>query len=274
MHVLTWILTGIAAGWLTGYALKGRGYGLFGNLLIGVSGGIVGGWIFHSLGVTAVGNAGEQVLVALVGGVVLVSLVRALDQAARQAGALAGQARSGVMGTDLETQIKRLADLERGVLSQFLRRAPVARDPNVVFEEQLTFGQRVADQVAVFGGSWTFIGLFGVVMMLWMWVNLRAERPFDPFPFILLNLVLSCLAAMQAPVIMMSQNRQAAKDRLEAQSDYQVNLKAEMEILALHSKLDELREGERRELVELQQRHQALVDRLERLLRMHEDGAE
>ena len=156
------------------------------------------------------------------------------------------------------------------MLTQFLRRTPVARDLNKAFEAQITFGQRLADHVAAFGGSWTFILLFALVIALWVSINLRPET-FDPYPFILLNLVLSTLAALQAPVIMMSQNRQAAKDRLDAQNDYEVNLKSEMEIMALHAKLDELREGERRELAELQQRHQALVDRLERLLRFHEE---
>ena len=129
------------------------------------------------------------------------------------------------------------------VLKQWQERKPVARDVNEVFEEQMTFGQRVADAVAAFGGSWTFIGLFLAAMAMWMLFNSRGARPFDPFPFILLNLVLSCLAALQAPVIMMSQNRQSAKDRVDAQHDYAVNLKAEMEVLGLHEKLDELRDA-------------------------------
>jgi CRP/FNR family cyclic AMP-dependent transcriptional regulator len=101
-------------------------------------------------------------------------------------------------------------------------------------EEQLTFGQRVADRVAAFGGSWPFIIIFGTVMFLWMGSNIMLLRkPFDPYPFILLNLALSTVAAIQAPIIMMSQNRQASKDKLLAENDYQVNLKAEMEIEAL-----------------------------------------
>ena len=100
-------------------------------------------------------------------------------------------------------------------------------------EENLTFGQRVADRVASFGGSWPFIWLFGVIMVMWMGINVARFTSFDPYPFILLNLVLSTLAALQAPVIMMSQNRQASKDKLLAQNDYQVNLKAELEIAAL-----------------------------------------
>ncbi|HKB78408.1 MAG TPA: DUF1003 domain-containing protein, partial [Thermoanaerobaculia bacterium] len=100
-------------------------------------------------------------------------------------------------------------------------------------EERLTFGQRIADRVATFGGSWPFIFLFGTIMVAWMGVNIVALTHFDPYPFILLNLVLSTLAAIQAPIIMMSQNRQASKDKLLAENDYQVNRKAEMEISAL-----------------------------------------
>jgi CRP/FNR family cyclic AMP-dependent transcriptional regulator len=100
-------------------------------------------------------------------------------------------------------------------------------------EEQMTFGQRVADRVAAFGGSWPFIFIFSVIMTLWMAINVVNIAHFDPYPFILLNLVLSSVAALQAPVIMMSQNRQSSKDKLLAENDYQVNLKAEMEITAL-----------------------------------------
>ena len=100
-------------------------------------------------------------------------------------------------------------------------------------EEALTFGQRVADRVAKFGGSWPFIGLFSAIMFVWMSVNIARLASFDPYPFILLNLALSTIAALQAPIIMMSQNRQSSKDKLLAENDYQVNLKAEMEIEAL-----------------------------------------
>lgn len=106
------------------------------------------------------------------------------------------------------------------------------------FADQLTFGQRLADRVAALGGSWTFISLFGAVLFLWIALNwfllLRLNSTFDPYPYILLNLVLSMLAAIQAPVILMSQNRQAHRDRLDAEHDYEVNLKAELEIMALH----------------------------------------
>ena len=125
-----------------------------------------------------------------------------------------------------------------------LLRSRVSRNLNEEEEERLTFGQRVADRVATFGGSWTFILLFGGFLLTWMGVNaiLLAQRAFDPYPFILLNLALSALAALQAPVIMMSQNRQSIKDRLRADLDYQINLKAELEVAQLHGKIDRVYE--------------------------------
>lgn len=126
-----------------------------------------------------------------------------------------------------------------------LVRLHVSRNVNVEEEERLTLGDRVADRVAQFGGSWTFIIAFSVVLLLWMVLNTWVfyARPFDPYPFILLNLVLSTLAALQAPIIMMSQNRLSAKDRLKADLDYQVNLKAELEVAQLHHKMDRLYES-------------------------------
>ncbi|HUL69759.1 MAG TPA: DUF1003 domain-containing protein [Gemmatimonadales bacterium] len=120
-----------------------------------------------------------------------------------------------------------------------LLRTQVSRNVNVEVEESLTLGQRVADMVASFGGSWPFIIFFGVFLTVWMILNVEMSgRAWDPYPFILLNLVLSTLAAIQAPVIMMSQNRQAFKDRLQAEQDYKVNLKAELEVAELHRKID------------------------------------
>jgi CRP/FNR family transcriptional regulator, cyclic AMP receptor protein len=117
------------------------------------------------------------------------------------------------------------------------------RNVNEIADEKMTFGERVADLVARFGGSWTFIIAFGVFLAIWMAVNTVwiLTQPPDPFPYIFLNLILSCLAALQAPVIMMSQNRQASKDRLQADQDYQVNIKAEFAIQQLHRKLDDMR---------------------------------
>ena len=125
-----------------------------------------------------------------------------------------------------------------------LLRSHVTRNPNVEEEERLTFGERIADRVASFGGSWTFIILFAVVLLIWVVLNtiILASKAFDAYPYILLNLFLSMLAALQAPVIMMSQNRQSAKDRLKADLDYEVNMKAELEVAQLHRKIDRLTE--------------------------------
>ena len=128
----------------------------------------------------------------------------------------------------------------------------------------MTFGERLADSVAQFGGSWTFIMIFGGILVTWMGINvvILRSRAFDPYPFILLNLVLSTLAALQAPIIMMSQNRQAEKDRLHAQQDYEINLMAEVEIRDLHDKLDSLRYKQWHELWHLQQRQLQLLELL------------
>ncbi|MFN4141611.1 DUF1003 domain-containing protein [Aestuariivirga sp.] len=144
---------------------------------------------------------------------------------------------------------------ERHVIERVAKRVAVSRDVSAHFEGSRTFGERLADRIAAFGGSWTFIMIFGLAIAAWVTANgvLIARwgaEPFDPYPFILLNLFLSLVAAIQAPIIMMSQNRQAAKDRLQASHDYEVNLKAEIEIMALHEKLDEMRQTDLRELIE------------------------
>lgn len=119
----------------------------------------------------------------------------------------------------------------------------------------LTLGQKVADKIADFGGSWSFIIAFFSFIVLWMLVNIvqLLANPFDPFPFILLNLILSCLAAIQAPIIMMSQNRQEQKDRLRSEHDYKINLKAELEIKLLHDKIDHLMMSQNKRLLEIQE---------------------
>ena len=172
------------------------------------------------------------------------------------------------MTVDLQGLLRALGERDRGILAHMLRRTRVTRDPNVVFDERLTFGDRLADRVAAFGGSWTFIVLFLGTMGVWMLRNVEATAPFDPYPFILLNLVLSCLAALQAPVIMMSQNRQAQKDRMHAQQDYEVNLMAEIEIRDLHDKLDSLRFKQWHELWHIQKRQ---IELLEHLCERHQD---
>jgi len=143
-----------------------------------------------------------------------------------------------------------------GALAKRIRRADYllkqrVQDPNKIIEERVTFGERVADAVAAFGGSWRFILMFLGGMSIWILLNLSMGLHFDPYPFILLNLMLSMLAALQAPVIMMSQNRQDAKDRIRSEADYRVNVKAEVEIAELHEKLDQLRGELKLELLAL-----------------------
>ena len=148
-----------------------------------------------------------------------------------------------------------LSSLEQAVVTSLARNDMLASDTDAEFEQKLTLGERVADRIADFGGSWPFLFMFGGFILLWMIVNsvLLFVRPFDPYPYILLNLCLSCLAAVQAPVIMMSQNRQEARDRLQSQNDYRVNLKAEMEIRHLHEKLDHLILHQWERLLEIQE---------------------
>ncbi len=145
--------------------------------------------------------------------------------------------------------------LDREVARSIARQDTIAMDTDSAFREERDLGARAADGVAAFGGSWSFIGLFAFVLVAWMAVNIAmgAAGAFDPYPFILLNLVLSCLAAVQAPIIMMSQKRQEAKDRLRSQSDYRVNLKAELEIRHLHDKIDHLLTRQWERLAEIQQ---------------------
>ena len=135
---------------------------------------------------------------------------------------------------------------ERAVIEKCVRRLAVSRNVNVDMETNSTFGQRLADKVASVGGSWGFIIAFGCVLFGWMIFNtaLLMSHAFDPYPYILLNLLLSTLASVQAPIILMSQNRAATRDRLVANHDYEVNLKAEIEIAALHDKLDQIRSQE------------------------------
>ena len=138
-----------------------------------------------------------------------------------------------------------LPPAEQRILRRIARRAHVSRDVSDA-PPSLTFGQRLSDKVAAFGGSWTFIIMFGVFLVVWAVLNsvILSQKAFDPYPYIFLNLILSMVAALQAPVIMMSQNRLSAHDRLAAQHDYEVNLKAELEIMRLHEKVDQLRTGQ------------------------------
>ena len=166
----------------------------------------------------------------------------------------------------LETEKGELSALEEEVVRSLKEHETLSRNINVEFDRELTFGERIADRVAEFGGSWRFITSFAAVLAAWIAVNSLAllRQPFDPYPYILLNLVLSCLAALQAPVIMMSQNRQEARDRLRAEHDYRVNLKAELEIRHLNAKLDLLLTHQWQRLLEIQQIQMEIIEEVAR----------
>jgi uncharacterized membrane protein len=178
-----------------------------------------------------------------------------LDRNASIAGSELNAYRERYISEYLSEQIGELSDLETNVLESLSDNTILSDKLQEDDEQQdFTLGQRVADKVASFGGSWTFIISFGVFLLIWIAVNaiVLSDRGFDPYPFILLNLILSCLAAMQAPVIMMSQNRQEEKDRDRAKKDYMINLKSELEIRMLHEKIDHLIMHQQRELLEIQ----------------------
>ena len=164
----------------------------------------------------------------------------------------------------LETEKGELSTLEERVLRSLKEQELLSKNINIEFDQQLTIGERLADKLAEYAGSWGFVISFFGALLLWIAINsaVLILRPFDPYPFILLNLVLSCLAAIQAPIIMMSQNRQEAKDRLRSEHDYSVNLKAELEIRHLHEKLDHLLMKQWQRLLEIQEIQMELMEEL------------
>jgi len=150
----------------------------------------------------------------------------------------------------LDMDYEDIPERERRVIERVAKRVVISRHADSEHSAGLSFGDRVADKMASFGGSWTFLALFMACLLTWVFVNsVMLVRGFDPYPYILLNLFLSMLASVQAPIIMMSQNRHAARDRVRANHDYEVNLKAEIEIMALHEKLDEMRSKDMAELL-------------------------
>jgi uncharacterized membrane protein len=168
---------------------------------------------------------------------------------------------------------ERAAHIEKQLLDKVRRRERVSKNVAVIAEQQLTFGERVSDRLAEVAGSWSFIFAFGLTMGVWIFVNTIAfVHHWDKYPYILLNLMLSMLAAIQAPVIMMSQHRQEDRDRLRAEHDYEVNLKAEIEVQQLHQKLDELRERQWNDLLALQQQQIDLLQAQLALLRGHAEN--
>ena len=154
----------------------------------------------------------------------------------------------------LESNKGEITTLENEVIDSLKHQELLSSDINAAFDRQLTFGEKLSDRIAEFGGSWRFIIIFTGILLIWITINsaLIIWKPFDPYPFILLNLVLSCLAALQAPIIMMSQNRQEDKDRMRLEHDYIINLKAELEIRHLHEKIDHLLKNQWERLLEIQ----------------------
>ena len=165
------------------------------------------------------------------------------------------------------SKYEKLTEQQKHVAHHITERTPISTNVFQDLSTRSTFGEKMADKVASFGGSWTFISIFMGVMVIWIFLNSfilikLVKGSFDPYPYILLNLVLSMLAAIQAPIILMSQNRQAYKDRLSAEHDYEVNLKAELEIIGLHEKMDSLREKQWSELISIQQEQLRLLSQL------------
>ena len=159
-----------------------------------------------------------------------------------------------------------LALIDRDVMNAIKNNSILSENIQEENETEITYGEKIADKVAAFGGSWMFIITFFSFILLWMIINIYflASDPFDPYPFILLNLILSCLAAIQAPIIMMSQNRQEQKDRQRSEHDYKINLKAELEIKLLSEKMDHLLVHQNNKLLEIQE---VQIDYLEDLLK-------
>ncbi len=177
-----------------------------------------------------------------------------------------GNARKEYVKEVLQDEIGELSSLDEEVVESLRQHEILSSDLSKEFERKLTFGEQLSDNIAEFGGSWKFIISFGAVLVVWIIINaaILMTRAWDPYPFILLNLILSCLAALQAPIIMMSQNRAAIRDRLHADNDYKINLKAELEIRHLHEKIDHLLRRQYNRLFEIQQIQIELLEELGR----------
>ncbi|MBI5844345.1 MAG: DUF1003 domain-containing protein [Deltaproteobacteria bacterium] len=175
----------------------------------------------------------------------------------------------------IRTEKGQLTDLENEVIKSLKEGEIFAHDPIKDLVEHLTLGQKMADKIAEFGGSWGFISIFGVILFSWMGINthILLSKPFDPYPFIFLNLMLSCIAAIQAPVIMMSQKRQEARDRESSMHDYQINLKAELEIRNIQQKLDHLMSSQWDRLLELQTLQMDLMEEVRAAVAVFRENA-
>ncbi len=157
-----------------------------------------------------------------------------------------------------------LSEFEKEVFDSIVDRDILSKDVDAAYETKSSWGEKLSDKIAKFGGSWPFIIIFLLFILIWMIINviILSSRSFDPYPFILLNLVLSCIAAIQAPVIMMSQNRQESKDRARSMHDYQINLKAEVEIRRLHDKMDHLLKEQGMRMLEIQQIQMEMIEEI------------
>ena len=175
-----------------------------------------------------------------------------------------GRVRRDYVKEVLQDELGELSALDQEVVDSLQRQEILSQNISREFEKELTYGERLSDRIASFGGSWRFIIIFGAVLVVWIVINtvVLATRAFDPYPFILMNLILSCLAAIQAPIIMMSQNRAEARDRARAENDYKVNLKAELEIRHLHEKIDHLLRKQYNRLFEIQEIQIELLEEL------------
>ncbi|MEZ4873886.1 MAG: DUF1003 domain-containing protein [Flavobacteriaceae bacterium] len=184
------------------------------------------------------------------------------------------QYRENYISTYLLKEVGELSSLEEDVLKTIQRNETITTKIDDAIEDQkLSLGQKLADNVASFGGSWTFISLFSAFIFVWIVSNVYflLNKGFDPYPFILLNLILSCIAALQAPVIMMSQNRQEEKDRERAKQDYMINLKSELEIRLLHEKIDHLIIHQQQELLNIQQLQVDMMDDIMKQIKNHKE---
>ncbi len=160
----------------------------------------------------------------------------------------------------------KIEKLEEEVVNSIHESDLLSKNSNVSYSEKTSVGAKISDNVAKFGGSWKFIIIFFVILLLWIFINtiFLFRKNFDPYPFILLNLILSCIAAIQAPIIMMSQNRQEAKDRFRSENDYKVNLKAEIEIRTLHEKIDHLLLDQWSRMMQIQQVQLDMLEELQK----------
>jgi len=166
------------------------------------------------------------------------------------------------MATLLKDEVGELSKIDVEVLDSISKNELLSKDIESDLDENITFGNRLSDKIAEFGGSWSFIISFFTLLFIWILINLAffVSQPFDPYPFILLNLILSCIASIQAPLIMMSQNRKESKDRQRSIQDYKVNLKAELEVRTLNEKIDHLVTHQSQRLLEIQQMQMDLLE--------------